>query len=263
MTCLRWTSLMSEVLEPFCSELADYLTRQTGLSIQYAFQEAYTTRRQMVLEQQIDLAWICGVDYVLNATNDRWGYEPLVSACLGDCAQPIYFSHMVVQAKSPFQCFADLRSASFAYNEMESFSGYKILHGHLAQLGEQGPFFGHSIKSGSHLRSLQMVSQGLADTAAIDSSVMQMAFEIEPGLHVNLRAIEQIGPYPMPPLVLSQSCPAETKERVETALVKMHETIEGKVLLNRFHINRFAAVGDSYYDDIRTCLQRSQNIRLY
>lgn len=263
MSNLRWTSLMSEVLEPFCSELALYLTRYVEAPVQFTLQETYPNRRQMVLEQQIDLAWICGVDYVINAADEAWGYEPLVSACLGDCTQPLYFSHVVVQTDSHYHSFADLRSACFAYNEVESFSGYKILHGHLAQLGETGPFFGASIKSGSHLSSLRMVSQGLADTAAIDSSVMQMSQEIEPDMHANLRAVERIGPYPMPPLVLSRNCPEHWKERLESALTNMHETPDGRTLLNRFQINRFASVNDSYYDDIRTCLQRSQDVRLY
>ncbi len=50
--------------------------------------------------------------------------------------QPVYYSDIVVHHASRFQTFADLRNATWAYNEPHSHSGYHVVRFHLAQTGE-------------------------------------------------------------------------------------------------------------------------------
>jgi phosphonate transport system substrate-binding protein len=90
-------------------------------------------------------------------------------ACYKD--RPVYFSDVVVRRDSKFHTFADLRGASWAYNEPGSHSGYNVVGYHLATLGEGSGYFGQVVESGAHQVSLQMILDGRIDASAIDSLV--------------------------------------------------------------------------------------------
>src|SRR5262249_773577 len=125
--------------------------------------------------------------------------------------RPIYFSDVVVRAGSPLRSFADLRGASWAYNEQGSQSGYNLTRFYLASLGEPSGYFGNAIESGAHQSSIQMVMEGLVDASAIDSTVLELEFERRPHLAAVVPVIHTLGPSPVPPAVVSTKVPAELR----------------------------------------------------
>ena len=118
--------------------------------------------------------------------------------------RPVYFSDLVVRAEAPFCSFADLRDATWAYNEPASFSGYIAMHAYLAANGYSHSYFGAMHQTGSHQRSLEAVIAGEADLTAIDSIVLEQALALEPALAGQIRTILTIGPNPVPPLVVAR-----------------------------------------------------------
>ena len=104
----------------------------------------------------------------------------------------------MVRADSAFRSFADLRGAALAYNDAGSFTGYAVLGAHLAALGETIGYFGRVVQSGAHLQSLQLIAQGLVDTAAIDSVVLELELARCAELAAQFRVVEAIGPSPIP-----------------------------------------------------------------
>ena len=88
--------------------------------------------------------------------------------------RPIYFSDVIVRKQSPFQTFADLRGAAWAYNEPRTLhSGYNVVRAYLAELGERDGYFGGVVESGAHQPSIEMIVDGRADCSAIDSTVLE------------------------------------------------------------------------------------------
>jgi phosphonate transport system substrate-binding protein len=73
--------------------------------------------------------------------------------------RPIYFSDVVVHRDSPFHSLAQLRGASWAYNEPRSHSGHLLTRYYLETRGEGGPegYFGAVIAAGSHQRALELI----------------------------------------------------------------------------------------------------------
>ena len=172
--------------------------------------------------------------------------------------RPFYFPDVDVRRDSRFQSFADLRGASWAYNERGSQSGYHVTLYHLARLGEVGRYFGRTFGSGGHARSLRMVLAGEVDASAIDSTVLEWELARAPELTARIRVIETLGPSPIPPLVVSGGRGLAVREQARAALLALADTAKGRAILTLGGLERFAAVTDSDYDSIREMAEVAQ-----
>jgi phosphonate transport system substrate-binding protein len=171
--------------------------------------------------------------------------------------QPVYFSDVVVRKDSPYQTFEDLRGATFAYNEPGSVSGYWTMRYHLATIGAFDGFFGRIIGSGGHVNSLKMILAGEIDTAAIDSTVLDVELAKTPELADKIRIVEGLGPTPIPPWVVRRSLPEEQKRELREALVAIQAAEDGRRLLDGLLVGGFSAVSDDYYDPVRGMLAKA------
>jgi phosphonate transport system substrate-binding protein len=88
------------------------------------------------------------------------------------------------------------------------------------QSGYPSNFFGQVIPSGSHQRSIRLVVEGVADCAAIDSTVLEQELRFQPELSNHLQVIESIGPCPMPPVVASQRLGTLFMNELQSALTQ-------------------------------------------
>lgn len=135
------------------------------------------------------------------------------------------------------QTFEELRGTRWAYNDRNSKSGWFSM---AERCAPQAPeeFFGELVGSGSHLRSLDLVSSGLADAAAIDSNVLRMQ-------RTPLRVLESWGPFPIQPAVIRASLPDEAKRRITGALLSIHERHAES--LAQFGVLRFVSGSEADY----------------
>ena len=248
------TTCQAENTFEITRRLADYLVEQLRLPVACVEDISWKERYRLIEAGEMDMGWICGRPYLAYADRSHPSIELLAAPVMqGDryAAHPIYFSDVVVRADSPFQRFADLRGASWAYNEPGSHSGYGITCYHLARMGETNRFFGKTVGSGAHMRSLQMVLDGEIDASAIDSTVLEWALRERPFLTPHLRIIDTIGPSPIPPLVIQKNLPADLKQTIRHLLLHMHEEENGRFILNSGQLARFVQVHDQDYDPIR------------
>lgn len=130
--------------------------------------------------------------------------------------------------RQPFYSFADLRGASWAYNEPGSQSGYHVTRYHLARLGETGGYFGRVVGSGGHLRSLGLFLACAADASAIDSTVLEWAMALDKTLAPRLRVIATLGPSPSPPLVVAGQRGLALREELRAALLALPDAPTGQ-----------------------------------
>ncbi len=265
METLRLTSCQAPNAEPACREIAVYLAQKTGLAIDFIDDIPWQEREHRLLEEgSIDIGWICGLPYVGHADRPAPQVELLVAPVMAGQrygAQPVYFSDVVVRHDSPFQRFADLRGAAWAYNEPASHSGSNVVRYHLAELRESAGFFGRVIESGAHQRSLQLILAGEIDAAAIDSTVLETELGQHPQLASQLRVIDTLGPSPIPPWVVQKGLSPRLKQVLRTAWLNLHTNPQGQAILARAHIARFVKVSDPDYDPIRRMAQTAQRIR--
>jgi phosphonate transport system substrate-binding protein len=228
----------------------DYLSAHAGVRATLVAGVPWQEQGRMLDQDQAEVGFICGLPYVRKVERFELLAAPVMQGAryLG---RPVYFSDVVVRYDSPFRSFADLRGATWAYNEPGSFSGYVGPLAHLAALGERSGYFERAVESGAHLRSLELIAEGTVDASAIDTTVMELELRRRPELADQFRAVETIGPSPIPPLVVARGVAAEIKQRLRDALLRMHEDGEGQAILSDGMIARFVAVHDADYDDIR------------
>jgi phosphonate transport system substrate-binding protein len=183
--------------------------------------------------------------------------EPLAAPVIaGERYQgrPIYFSDVIVPVGSPFRNFADLRGASWAYNDRGSQSGYGVTLYHLLRLGETGGYFGRVVKAGAHQRSIRLVAAGDVDASAIDSHLLAVELREHPELAARIRVIDALGPSTIQPVVAAGRLPSEIKAGLREALLAMGDDPAARAALDYAFVERFVSVDDADYDDIREML---------
>lgn len=262
---LALASLMSPNADFFVHSIAGYLEERLAMAIRIVDNIPWQERELLLDRSEIDIAWICGLPYVLRADRPSGTIELLVAPAMSGKryqARPVYFSDVVVREDSRFQTFADLRRTVWAYNEKNSHSGYNVVRYHLAMIGETSGYFGRVIESGSHMESLQLILKGEVDAAAVDSTVLELEYLRLPALKSQLRVVETLGPSPIPPWVVLKSMPGELKAALKDSLLHMHENMAGENILARGQVARFVQVADGDYDPIRSMAGKASVVSL-
>src|SRR5262249_11092873 len=147
-------------------------------------------------------------------------------------------------------------------NEPGSQSGYNVSRYHLALRGETWEFFGRVIRTGSHQNSLRELLAGRLQATAIDSTVLETEFELQPGLRDRVRIVDVMGPSPIPPWVVQSRLPLELRQTLRALLVNMHDDPAGRAALAVGRLARFATVSDEDYDAIRDMERIAGHINL-
>ena len=250
MDRLAVVSLMSDNHRPFYQGVAQYLEQHTGIPMLFVNDRPWKDRERMLDQAQAQVAFICGLPYT-----QRAGWLDLLAAPIMRAARygdrPIYFSDIVVRRDSPFESFSDLRGATWAYNEPDSWSGCVVLRAHIAAHGETQSYCGRIVESGAHLESLRMILDGEIDAAAIDSTVLELVLARRPEVADQIRVVDSIGPNMFPPAVIRRELPDAIKRHLRDALLQMHADPAGAAILAVGMAARFSPIHDADYDDMR------------
>jgi phosphonate transport system substrate-binding protein len=208
-----------------------------------------------------DVAFICGLPYVLLARQPQPPVEPLAAPVLvGErfADRPIYFSDVIVRHDSPLTCFADVRGHSWAYNEQVSQSGYGITRHTLLKMGETQGFFSRVVNAGWHQRAIRWVAAGEVEAAAIDCQVLAVEQRDHPELLSQIKVIDTLGPSTIQPVVVRVDLPTDLKLALRSAFVTLHSSPQAQAVLAQGFFKRFVAVDDHDYDDIRAMLAAAE-----
>jgi phosphonate transport system substrate-binding protein len=249
MRPLRFATFLAPNLYPLYAYLTGYIGRRLGVPAELFVGTSY---RQMLT--RADVGFLCGLAYVeLNAAPDR-PLEALAAPVLrGERygGRPVYYSEVVVRRDSPVNSFAQLRGRAWSYNEPWSHSGYGITRYHLVRLGETRGFFAAVVDAGFHERSLELVCSGAVDASAIDSHVLAVLLRDRPELADRLRVVESLGPSTIQPLAAARRLPQSLKADIRAALLEVGSEPDAREPLDRALVDRFVAVEDASYDDLR------------
>jgi len=205
---LLFVSLAAENADAFYADLAAYLSHGLGSAVRPVDEPAWQAREQLLIRGQAHLGVVCGLQYVLSRERgDEPGLELLAAPVM--CGprygrEPVYFSDVVVRAGHSARTFEDLSGARFGFNERTSHSGHGIVRHTLAARGYTNAFFGSIVESGAHQRSLLLITTGVIDASAIDSTVLETELLRTPDFRPEPRVVATLGPSPIPPLVISR-----------------------------------------------------------
>jgi phosphonate transport system substrate-binding protein len=214
------------------------------------------------LKGEFDLVLLCGLPFIRHYQRHPHLYQPLVAPVMQDQRygdRPIYFADVIVHSQSSLNTLADLAGRSFCYNDPGSNSGYHLVRAFVQQQGYDAAFWGEKTQSGSHQTSIRWVVEGLADWAAIDSTVLERTQQTQPTLNQQIRTIATIGPCPIPPLVAAQHLGVEQWTIMQTAL--FNPDIALQQAMQQAGVKRFTAIDIDPYLEIAHLYNVSQLTR--
>jgi len=261
---LTFTSCQAPSADPLCEALVEFIGRTMRRQTAFVTDRSWKQREAAFDSGDIDVCWMCGWPYAERADASN-AFDLIAAPVMADpryLGRPVYFSDVVVRADSRFHAFADLRGASWAYNEPKSHSGYNVVRWFLAQQHITGPFFGSVIESGSHAASIDLILGGAVDASAIDSTVLAAVVRSRPEAAASLRVIGTIGPSPAPPWVMRSSLDPALRASLRSTFLTIHESAEGRAILQKAAVQRLGAVTDRDYDPIRAMAAMAASIRL-
>jgi phosphonate transport system substrate-binding protein len=262
---LTISTIQASNMDFFTRDLAGYISERLSIPVNIALDIPWQERERRLDAGEIDVCWICGLPYIRKVAKPSPMIELLAAPVMqGERYQgrPIYFSDVVVRSDSPFLALEDLRGATWAYNEPGSHSGYNIVRYTLALRNETSGFFGRVIESGAHQVSLQMILNSEVDGSAIDSTVLEQEILDDPSIQPRIRIIDTFGPSPIPPWVISKNTRPDWRLALQKLFLEMHGDPAGKIILDRAHMLRFAAVEDADYNPIRSMTRKGRGICL-
>ncbi|OHB33694.1 MAG: hypothetical protein A2X84_08280 [Desulfuromonadaceae bacterium GWC2_58_13] len=235
----------------YYQQLIGYLSEQLALNVTVVDPGNYQKLNHLLETGKVDVAFVCSGPYVEG--HDRFGLVLLAAPVVK--GEPVYFSNLIVPARSPAQSLADLRGKTFAFTDPQSNSGSLVVKNKLSRMGvAPEDFFDSSTYTYAHDRSIHAVADHLVDGAAVDSLIWDYMAATEPDLTNQVRVIERYGPYAIPPVVAAPHVAPELREKIRRVLLTMHETPSGREILQAMHVERFDDIDDSAYESIRQIL---------
>jgi phosphonate transport system substrate-binding protein len=250
---LRFATFLAPNLLPVYRCLADRIAQHLGRTVRLTAGRSF----EQFGRGDADLGVVCGLPYVWLAARNPAPVEPLAAPVLAGeryAGRPVYYSDVVVHHDSAISSLEDLRGCSWAYNEPTSHSGHTVTLYELVRRGARPGFFSRVVEAGYHQRAIRLVHAGTVDAAAIDSQVLAIELRDHPQLAAGLRVVGSFGPSTIQPVVAATHLPDQLKARVRALLVELGDDPTARPALAHGFVERFTAVDDAAYDDIRAML---------
>jgi phosphonate transport system substrate-binding protein len=222
-----------------------YLESALGRRVQFIQRGVYSPIIDGLRAGHIDVAWICGFPFVLHAREFRLLAVPVWRG------RPTYQSYLIAGQDNRVAGIEDLRGRNFAFSDPLSNSGYLYVRYLLAQRHERtDTFFGRSFFAHSHPNVVEAVAEGLADAGAVDGYVWDVLAEVMPAHTARTRVLQRSPEFGFPPLVAGAHVDARTRERVQRALLSMHESPDGRAVLKELRLDRLDAGTARQFDSV-------------
>lgn len=242
------------------NEWRDYLERHLGQPVKFQQRASYREIMDLLLDGQLDFAWICGYPYVHNKERLRLMAVPLYQG------KPLYRSYLIVPASDKATAtLADLKGGVFAFSDPDSNSGYLVPQYFLHQLGlDAKTFFRKSFFTWAHDKVISAVAFNVADAGAVDGYVWETLTLINPDLTARTRVVSKSPRFGFPPLVARRDINHTTFSRVQRVFLDMHKDANGSSLLNNVNLDGFIEGDPDLFNEISRMagvLATSANVR--
>jgi phosphonate transport system substrate-binding protein len=245
-------------LAPCIRPIYEFVVARVGQELRRPTRLIVGESIEQVRLAQVDFAFVCSLPYVRLKRENPTAVEAVAAPIVQEeryGGRPIYFSDVIVPTQSPVASFSDLDGRSWAYNEPNSHSGYLITLYRLLEMRVTPAFFGRWEMTGWHQESIRLVAAGQVDGSAIDSQVLSVELRDHPELRDQIRVICTLGPSTIQPLVATAVVSPMLRQEVTEIVTSLGTTAADRTKLAAGLVERFVAVDDSSYSDIRSMLE--------
>jgi ABC-type phosphate/phosphonate transport system substrate-binding protein len=199
--------------------------------------------------QDLACTFMCGWPYLRRGATHTVVAAPIPSA---DYAQdsPVYCSHFVVRADSPFRCLEDTFGNRFAFTVKDSHSGYNAPRHHLLKYRSGtarrlyreivGPLM-------TPRRVLEAIIEKKTDVGPLDSFAYDLLRRHAPELASETRVVASTKTIAIPAFMAAKGTPAAIVERLADTLCGLKDQSELAFLRDDLCIVGFARLDPDIY----------------
>ncbi len=230
----------------FLDDLRHYLEQRMGHPIIFVRRGNYRNIINLLIDEKLDFAWLCGYPYVRNKAALQLVAVPLYKG------EPLYQSYLIVSSSDTrTRSLADLQGKFFAFSDPDSNSGYLFFEYLLAKQGENSStYFRRSFFTWSHRKVIEAVASGLAQGGAVDGYVWETLALSRPELTSRTRILSKSPQFGFPPLVAGRAATKEHVAEFQQVLFQMENDEEGSRLLATLGLDGFVRGNEQLYDPI-------------
>jgi phosphonate transport system substrate-binding protein len=230
----------------FLDDWREYLETRLQRPVVFKQRSTYREIMEMLLEEELDYAWICGYPFVLFRQRLRLLAVPIYQG------EPLYQSYLIVpETDTDTGSILGLRDKVFAYSDPDSNSGYLVPQFQLHALGEdRNNFFRRSFFTWAHQKVVEAVARGLADGGAVDGYVWDTLAKVNPELTSRTRVVMKSKKFGFPPFVARHGVDNSEFRKMKNVLTSMPNDTTGRALLQRLNLDGFGQGNDQLFDGI-------------
>lgn len=232
----------------FYEKILVHLGKEIGYKIYFIQRKTYSEINELFPRKLIDLAFICSGPYAVQ--KEQYGFHGIATPVVR--GEPYYQSYLIVSKDSEYQRFWDLRGKVFAFTDPDSNTGALVPRYWLFLKGQtEYSFFSQIIFTYSHDNSIIAVANKLVDGATVDGHKWEYFNREQPELTSKTKVIRKSEPFGGPPLVASFALADELKHQIQDVILRLHENDNGREILDKLMIDRFAKPRDGWYEKIK------------
>lgn len=230
----------------FLRDWQNYLEARLQRPVEFVQRGSYREVVDLVLQNQIQFAWLCGYPFVRHRSRMRLLAVPSYHG------MPLYQSYLIVPSTDKVtESIANLRGKVFAYSDPDSNSGFLAPQYQLRSMDVRPEvFFRRTFFTYGHRNVVEAVGARVAHGGAVDGYVWDTLKVLHPTLVAKTRIVERSPQFGFPPMVASTGVGSATVKAMQSVLFDMHADREGLDLLKRLNLDRFEAGTPALFDGI-------------
>lgn len=231
----------------FLSRWSQYLSDNIGVPVTFVSRESYQSILGLLMNGQVNAAWICGYPYTsLQPSLDLLS----VPLYLG---KPTYQAYLLTNKRNSKDItgWSDLEGKVLAYSDPLSNSGWLVARAQMKKAGIDHRNLLKSFFTYGHRNVADAVASGLADAGSIDGYVWEtmrnQGIETISQTHIAWKS----EPYGFPPIVKLKNSSHPAYGALSETLMTMHLNPKGQELLRALNLTGFTSGTPSMFESIR------------
>lgn len=167
---------------------------------------------------------------------------------------------LLTSSDSPHREFAELAGRTIALPSHEATPARAYLSALVRRQGRRGPedYFGRIVTCPSEESAIRAVSFGQADAALVRCETYKILKDLRPGVCRNLRVLLSSDALLFGPTCVRPDLDPDLVGRIKEVMLGIHETPEGRILLEFYRTRRLVAARDEDYESVRKLVREEK-----
>ena len=229
--------------------LAKYLSRETGIQVRLSVLNRYSNIIEELQQQKIDAAFLGSLTAAIAIS--ELGAIPVARPVNLDSTST-YHGLIFARKDSKIVKFSDMQNKSMAFVERSTTAGYIFPLAWLKRKGvtDHKEFFREFFFAGSHDAAIDAVMKKKVDIGAAKNTIFQYYLDRFSAARNALTVIAKSKPVPSNGLCVTSSVSKETITKLQTALVSMARTTQGREVLKTLRAKKFVKTHSADYTPV-------------